>query len=603
MRRLWHRQIWIVTLFSLVFLILIGRLAYIQLLGTESYSKHQINLVKKSVQQRQQQFVLHSGRGEITDRFGITLTGKTTYVLALFPLLQKHNVDELHMEQLEKVLSVPRLELQNMLENVREPKIAKLADEAFYLTEEQANQINDLAIPGILGLPYEQRYDTQHLPAQHMIGYIGENEEYLKEHYPQELAQGTLKENSIIGIMGLEKTFQPFLQGLGPVALSYYVDGRGNPIPGLGLKYTEPDNPFYPLMIKTTLDLGLQETVEQLMDQKGLEEGTVVVQDIATAEILAISSRPQFLEQMDHPEAWENKALKRYPPGSVFKIVVAAAALESGRTTLERRFHCNGELTGSHFHCWKTEGHGTLSFAEGFAQSCNIVFGQLAQELGAEKIEAYAKQLGLIQPNGWAEQALFHLQPFQQLDGEEWGQVFAPNRTGIEKNDRQFLLQTGIGQLDVQVSPLAVANMLTTIAKGGKHAQVKIVNDILYQTGASFYHFPAHKSAERRISPYTAFQLQHLMALVVDQGTAQAIKNKPWAAGGKTGTAQRMIQQPQGRVKELNHYWFAGYYPRHKPKYSVVVLHLNQEPNHKNSAIDVFAEIIDWLAEHRDNKK
>jgi cell division protein FtsI/penicillin-binding protein 2 len=599
--KIFRRQVWMILVFSILFIILVFRLAYIQLIGTESFSDHDINLIKKSVQQRQQQIVLHTGRGEITDRFGQSLTGNSTYVMVLFPLSKKAHLEVGKIEQIADLLdlSAERI-LQDIIE-LKEPRIYQTGRGILHLTENEANQLNKLEIPGLLGLPYEQRYDDKYLVAQHLIGYVGQNAEYIQEEYADELAQGIVNENSVIGISGLEKTFQPFLQGVGPTSLSYYVDAKGYPLQGMEIKYTGQENPFYPLVVQTTLDEELQDTVEQIMDNRFIHEGTVLVLDAETSEILAMSSRPNFTHQMNVDGAWENKALTRYSPGSVFKIVIAAAALEQEIVKQNQRFQCDGVLEGTDFHCWKEEGHGSITFEEGFAQSCNIVFGQLAQELGPEQIEEYASKLGLLEENGWQEDLLFHLESFKQLDGEDQGQIYSLHRTDHEKEDKNYLLQTGIGQLDVQLTPLAIANMLATITKGGIKHQVKGVRDILYQTGGAFYHFDQKKMDGPQISPYTAYQLQKLLAGVVERGTASKLNGKNWDAAGKTGTAEvvKWEQDQDSHSRVLNHRWFAGYYPQHQPRFVIVALALNQKTNARNVSLDLFADVVDWLDKNR----
>jgi cell division protein FtsI/penicillin-binding protein 2 len=599
------RQIRMLFIFSILFTFLASRLAYIQLIGTESFSAHDINLIKKSVQQRQQQIVLHTGRGEISDRFGQSLTGKSTYVMVLFPLSKKARLEEEKIDQVANLLDIsPELILQGIKE-LKEPKIYETGPGILHLTEEEANHLNSMEIPGILGLPYEQRYDEKNMVAQHLLGYVGQNPLYIREKYAEELAQGSLTENSVIGISGIEKTFQPFLQGVGPTSLSYYVDAKGYPLQGMEIKYTGQENSFYPLSVQMTLDMELQHALENIMDNRFVQEGTVVILDAETSEILAMSSRPNFVEQMNVMGSWENKALKRHTPGSIFKIVIAAAALEEEIVTPGHRFQCDGVLEGTDFHCWKKEGHGSLSFEEGFAQSCNIVFGQVAQKLGPDKIEEYASKLGLLDQNGWHEDMLYHLENFKQLDNEDQGQVFASHRSTHEREDKLYLLQTGIGQLDVQVTPLAVANMLATITKGGTKHQVKSVRDILYKTGGAFYHFDNKKLGGPRISPYTAYQLQKMLALVVEEGTAQQLTDKSWNAAGKTGTAQVVKWDNQGLASQnsksymLNHRWFAGYYPQHHPRFAIVTLALNESPNSRNVAIDLFGDVADWLDKNR----
>src|SRR5690606_8239861 len=105
-QQVFKRFLWIITLFSVIYFLLIGRLAYIQLWGTENFSSRGVNLIKKSVQQRQQEFVLHSGRGEITDRYGHPFTGLSTYVFTMFPLMNKTAISKQKLEDLATMLSV-----------------------------------------------------------------------------------------------------------------------------------------------------------------------------------------------------------------------------------------------------------------------------------------------------------------------------------------------------------------------------------------------------------------------------------------------------------------------------------------------------------------
>ena len=595
-QRVFRRFLWMIALFSIIYFLLVGRLAYIQLWATEHFSHRGVNLIKQSVQQRQQKFVLHSGRGEITDRYGQPFTGKSTYVVTMFPLMNKTAISREKLDELARLLSIGSGELVETLEKVREPLIFRQQGKIKELTEEEAELVNQLGIPGILGLPYELRYPPEQMLAQHLIGYLGQNREVILKEYREELAQGLLEEDSEIGISGLERTFQPFLLGVGPTTLAYYVDGRGEPLSGIEVKYRKEENPFYPLSIRTTLDYDLQLYLEHVLDRYQVKEGAFVILDAKNSEILAMASRPNFDRQKERMEAWENKAIKRYPLGSVFKIVVAAAALEEELVQLDTTFICDGVLEGTNFHCWLKEGHGQIRFDEAFAQSCNLVFGQLAQQLGADLLEAYADKLGLLSENGWQIDALFHLDHFKQLDREEKGQVFAPARSDLERNDPLYLLQTGIGQLDVQATPLAVANMLATILRGGQKQQVKAVQSIQYQTGMPFYHFAKQKLEGEAISPYTAYQLQHLLALVTERGTAsQVLKDRKWKAAGKTGTAQALKYDPDQMSAKVNHHWFAGYYPQHHPKYVLVSLALNRPVGARNVSVELFSELVDWL--------
>lgn len=576
-----------VTLLTAVLAI---RLAYLQLVAAENYSRHHINLVQQAVQQRQEELILNSGRGAITDRDGKALTGEIRYVLVLFPIARRTAGDE-DLAQAARLLNLSLDHLKEVRDRLKEPTIYHQGGKMVFLEEREAEEINRLNIPGILGVPYELRYPVQERLASHLIGHVGQNPDWVTTRFAEEVAQGILDQNSVVGISGLELTFQPFLQGVGPTSLAYYVDGKGNLLRGLGLKYLAHDHQFYPLTVRTTLDAHLQRRVEEILDHHQVEEGAVVLLDSHNSHIVAMASRPEPTEDRFDSPSWENKALKRYAPGSIFKVVVAAAALEEGLVRMEDTFHCPGSLPGTPFTCWKKEGHGYLTFAQAFYHSCNIVFGELATKLGAERLEEYGYQLGVLQLNGWHAEALFHLEDFHQLDREEAGQLFDGRRSPLEREDSQFLRQTGIGQLDVQLSPLAVANMMATISRGGIPYQVKAVEAIHYQTGGTFYRFNDQPLDGAPLSPYTVYQLRQLLQGVVTKGTGQPLKEAPLSVAGKTGTAQ------VGWDDKLELRWFAGYADVENPRYAFSVVILNQQAHESNLAIQVVKDLLEELGD------
>src|SRR5699024_7173874 len=163
--------------------------------------------------------------------------------------------------------------------------------------------------------------------------------------YASELESGEMNRKSLIGASGLERRFDRFLQGVGPTAVSYFVDGKGTPLNGLKSRLIQQDNQFYPLSLMTTIDKSLQQKVEDWMEEYQIQVGAAVVLDAKTREVLAMASSPTFHPtQLDLEEGnWVNHALKQLIPGSIFKTVVAAAALEEGVVDLEEEFHCEGE--------------------------------------------------------------------------------------------------------------------------------------------------------------------------------------------------------------------------------------------------------------------
>ncbi|HZG73400.1 MAG TPA: penicillin-binding transpeptidase domain-containing protein, partial [Chondromyces sp.] len=330
--------------------------------------------------------------------------------------------------------------------------------------------------------------------------------------------------------------------------------------------YTAPANPFYPIRVKTTIDTQLQEALEETANEQDLYKGAAVLLDIETNELLAAVSRPDI--DVSNPyknEGMQNLALTPLIPGSVFKTVTAAAALEEQLPELDRIFNCNETLYGT---ADKRE-LGNLSFEESFAQSCNRTFGDLAkvlQENHSNSLEIYAEKLGLTGEIGWRG-SFFHEEEFVPLDIGE-GMVFTDSD---KRKDKNISAQTGIGQHDVKVSPLAVANMMATIARGGEKKLVKGVQAVQYKNGTTMFEFEDVPADGESISSVTASRLQKLLRSVVQskEGTGAALQAAPYPIAGKTGTAEtgKFIGD-----KQLYNKWFAGYFPFDQPKYALVVV-------------------------------
>ena len=293
--------------------------------------------------------------------------------------------------------------------------------------------------------------------------------------------------------------------------------------------------------------------------------------------------------------ALKNRALDRLTPGSVFKIVVAAAALEEGIVKPTDHFYCSGSYGKYGFTCWKKEGHGDITFEEAFADSCNITFAQIAKKVGPEKIKEYAARLGLTQALGWRKDPFYDLAHFTQLSHEQTGQVFA---SGTPENDEGILIQTGIGQRDVQITPLAAAAMVATIAGNGKRQEVRAVDAIHYQNGSPFYTFEEHPIESQGLKPETLKWLRKFMDDVVDLGTGQKLKGLPWKVAGKTGTAQ--VETNKGVKYNL---WFVGYTPRENPRYAVAIVAQNQLDSNNSPALKVMGSLIPGLAQWEGAKK
>lgn len=585
-----RRAFLILLLLSVLIAGLILRLWWIQIGFTHRFSSHQIDLVKNSIKQRQQTIILNSGRGDITDKHGQPLTGAAQKALIIFPLARGGVEGEQTITQVARISGLSREAISTAIHEGKHPIIVR--DESgniHALSDQQADKINQLHIPGILALTVTERYPKNSL-ARQTVGYIGQNPDVIRSQYETELLSGQISLETMVGASGLERSFDKFLQGTEPSSLSYYVDGKGHPLRGLDVRYKTNDNAFYPLTLVTTIDQVIQAKLEKVADEMGMKEGSIVVLDAHTSDVVAMVSRPDFDQSKVNLSdgGWQNHAFKQLAPGSVFKTIVAAAALGEGIVSPNDTFLCEGEYGKYGFSCWKEGGHGVVTMEEAFADSCNVAFAQIAKKVGGEKIEEYAKNLGISIPVGWSTDVLYKLENFHQLEGEERGVVFAQ---GSSKEDEGVLIQTAIGQRDVRMTPLQAANLMATIANGGKPNQVRLVSEITYRNGLTFHHFTPHALKTEGIDPITAKKLMKFLKAVVDEGTGQTMQNAAWTVAGKSGTAQTTVSgQP------VNHQWFAGITPVEKPRYAISVVVENQSPNAPHKATKVFRQVVDSLA-------
>ncbi|WP_424991941.1 peptidoglycan D,D-transpeptidase FtsI family protein [Paenibacillus castaneae] len=436
------RRIWIAAIFiSLIMTVYILRLAWLQLMPNStsasiySSTPGRGSWQKLSVAQRQRNLVLDTGRGDFYDRNGRPITGETYSAVAFFPVRPDARGSEKAISELSKLLGVSEDKLVQTWNHVKEPIFWKVNEDLLpmRLTEEQKKRIEALKLNGIRVLPYRNRY-LQHSGARQVIGITSQHPEWLQANHSKELVSGKRKLTDQVGGSGLEKSLDKLLHGVGATSVSYFIDGRNGPLHGLDMRITQPNNRYYPLQVMTTLDMELQNRIEAYADKMGLQEGAIVVLDAHNADVVAMVSRPKLkpgkFQAADGSE-WANHALKAAAPGSIFKLVTEAAALEAGVTNKRETFFCDGEYGKYGLSCWKEGGHGLLTLQEGLAQSCNIVFATIAERLKPSQLQRTADALGIGKQAGWHRERAFgpFTAPLRLLEEEEAGALFAPAGT------------------------------------------------------------------------------------------------------------------------------------------------------------------------------
>ncbi|MEK3882751.1 penicillin-binding transpeptidase domain-containing protein [Paenibacillus sp. PL2-23] len=583
---------------TLVLLVCLGRLAWLQLLPGQApvHAKPAGGWKRMAVVQRQRSLVLDTGRGDFIDRYGKPITGETYPALALFPIRKEGRGSRDQLAKLASILGVPLEQLEASWDEMLVPQFwGHIRGRApLRLSKEQAEAIKRLQVEGARVLPYRNRY-IDSFDAKHWIGFTSEHPEWLEAEHKDELESGKRSLAEQVGGSGLEKSLDSLLHGIGGTWVSYYMDAQNAPLHGLDMRVSGPHNSYYPLRVVTTVDLELQNRLEAYADQAGLTEGAIVVLDAHNADIAAMVSRPklhpgQFLTS-DGSE-WVNHALQAVEPGSIYKLVTAAAALEYRVTDVRETFHCDGEYGKYGLSCWKDGGHGDLSLQEGLAQSCNVVFASLGERLSAEQLQSTAEALGVIGRVGWHKDRPFgpFTRPLRLLEEEEGGRLFVahplPRNGGV-------MAQSGIGQRDVRMTPLQAANVIVTLLHSGKVLEPRLVSEIRYASGERMVglktaHAPGHGAP---IGGDTAAFLLRGMRAAVEHGTGTSIREGIWTVAGKSGTAET-----SKGGKSLNHQWFAGYGPVKSPRYAVSVLAANRAIGSGHQATKLFRGAMDIAA-------
>lgn len=529
--------------------LLMNRLFYLQIIENT-------DLIRESLSMRMQQVPIQVARGEIVDRTGLSLTNTAQhYTIIIFPSQIKSVQIAAH--QLATVTGMQEGFLLSQMNSHEQPFKLKIS-----VDDSTRKKINMIKIPGIVVVSEKVRYGYGALAA-HVIGYINsiDNE----------------------GVSGIEAMYDDVLIGSQPEYATVLVDATEKVIPGLGYKRLRLAEGQGPSNVVLTLDKGIQKIVESVMDQNSIN-GAVVVLRPATGEILAMASRPNFdtnhlddyLTQQTAPLL--NRAVSAYQPGSVFKLVTAAAALESGTVSPNDIFFDPGyiEVNQLRFKGWDYNkgGRGKLTFTEALAYSSNPVFIEVGLKLGAEALLSYAQKFG------------FGHRTNLNFNGEAAGNL--PELDTISPGE---LANFTIGQGKFEATPLQVASMVATIANNGIKIDPYLVSKLTNSEGVVVKSYSASPGT-RVLSKKTAGQLQEMMAAVTRYGTGQVAYVEAGGSAGKTGSAE--TGRLNGAGQGINHAWFAGYGPLVNPQYAIVVF-VEDGMSGGDIAAPLFADILSRL--------
>jgi penicillin-binding protein 2 len=547
-----QRLNWLLIFVIICFAILVISLWYLQMIKGEEFKERAVENCIRSL-------VEDAPRGRIYDRQEeLLVTNRPAVVVSIIPA----EVDDLEKlsERLSRIIGISPEEISQIVKNHRENpfKPVKILDDC------KTNKIIEIEerkdeLKGVVLEVKPRRDYIYHDFAAHSLGYVGEIDKEELQQFGNPKFQG----GDIIGKAGLEKYYDDILRGE-KGGKEVEVDALGQEI--AILLYQKPV-PGEDLVL--TIDKDLQLYGENLLFGK---KGSIIVSNSNSGEILALVNRPSFNPNIfangisssnwkrlssdaDYPLT--NRSVQGvYPPGSIFKVVTAIAALEEGITDRKRKIYCSGslELAGQVFTCWKETGHGSLSIVDAIAHSCNIYFYTLGKDLGIERFDKYMQKLGLGEKTGIDLPAeAVGIIPSAQWKEREVKEIWFPGDT----------INLSIGQGYLLLTPLRVHNLITTIATEGEIYNLHLVKKIISVDGKNVKEIKPEIYKKVDFSPDTFKIVKEGLRQTILKGTGWRANIKELAVAGKTGTAQN----PQGET----HAWFIGFAPYENPEVCITV--------------------------------
>ena len=363
-----------------------------------------------------------------------------------------------------------------------------------------------------------------------------------------------------VGQSGLEQQYEALLRGEAGRSMRS-VDGKARPIYDSGNLYIEPQDGS---TIRLTIDATIQEIVEKAMREcyevNKAQAVHALVMDVYTGAVLAMCSKPDYdpndppREQLDALQSLMRIRLisDSYEPGSTFKILTAAAALDSGVTTPEDGFYCSGKIKvdGDTIKCWGSP-HKAETMAQALQNSCNPVFVELALRMGAQRFYQYLHAFGLGSKTNI------------DLQGEESGILIPVN--SVKNVD---LARIGFGQ-SVAVTPIQLLTAACSVLNGGRLMRPYLLKEAVSPDGTVLYR-TSPKVASTPISEETSLTMRKLLEDVVAVGGAKNARIPGYRIGGKTGTAQ--VYKDGRIVRNVHIGSFLGFAPADDPRIALLVI-------------------------------
>jgi len=402
---------------------------------------------------------------------------------------------------------------------------------------ESAQKLKALKLDGVELVEESRRFYRQESLAAHLIGFVGDDNQ---------------------GLLGLESVYDRELKGI-PGRIVIEKDAVGRNIPEAVHKYIPPvPGSNLVLTIDQTIQFFVERELDKIVETHHPKLAVIIVMNPKTGEILAMGSRPGFNpgNWQQYPQSvWDHNPSigYNYEPGSTFKIITAAAALEEGAVRPGDTFHCPGfiKVADRTIRCWYDGGHGSQTFEEVCQNSCNPGFITVGLRLGKDKFYKYINAFGFGQKTGIS------------LPGEELG-IQIPQKDATELN----IATMSIGQ-SIAVTPIQLITAASAVANGGVMLKPLLVKTIIGPDGKVLKEFKP-EPVRQVISKNTAQTLMNLLTGVVQKGSGKNAFVDGYGSAGKTGTAQ--VVGPGGYVDGKYVSSFIGFAPADDPQIAALVM-------------------------------
>lgn len=494
-------------------------------------------------------------RGKILDRnnSALAISGNVERVdvfLKDINKAEKSKTNKITREEIaEKLSQIINMSKEDILARLNKKLPNGLPMSSVMLTRrierEQADKIRELKLPGIVVTEDTKRY-------------------YPEGNFLAQVIGNTNVDGD--GRAGLELYYNDELKGR-PGSFVAETDAWHRELPYSIASYNPPKNGNNLVL---NIDRSIQYFAEKAID-KGLvdykaKQITIIVMDPKTGEVLAMANKPDYdpnnsvnssLPLKQSTDLWRNRAVNDvFEPGSVLKVVTAAAALEEGIGNDSIRFVCHGSyvVADRRIKCWRTSGHGTQTFAQILQNSCNVGFMMLGEKLGKEKLYKYFIAFGLGKKTNIDYPA-------------EEGGLLRP----IEKVGPVELANEAFGQ-GIAVTPIQFLTAFASVANDGKMMEPHLVNKIVYvdENGEPYSEKKIQpKVVKQTISPESSKKLREMLESVVTVGAGKKAYVEGYHVGGKTGTAQKVENGAYAKGKYISS--FVGMVPSNDPKFVLFV--------------------------------